>query len=151
MYIILKCISCRGDGKLMVTVYDKVGTYAGKIWETLYKEGPLTEAKLMSKTRLKDTDFYCGIGWLARENKVIRDHVTYKLGETNMVNKVGRDAGKIWRVLDTWGEVDLTSITRLARIKEKDVYSAVGWLAREGKVNGNWTQQNVKKIKFWLH
>jgi hypothetical protein len=135
----------------LVDVIDYVGGNAGKLWNALNSEGPLVEGKLMKKTGLKSNDFYTAVGWLARENKIRKDDATYMLGETNLTDSIGRDAGKVWRVLDTWGEVDLTSISRLARIDEKDVFSAIGWLAREGKISGREIGGRYKKIKFRLN
>ena len=78
------------------------------------------------------------------------DKMKYELGETNLTPKIGKDAGKVWRVLDTWGEVDVSSISRLARLEENDVFSAIGWLAREGKIEGRIINAEENKIKFWL-
>jgi len=81
---------------------------------------------------------------------VRRENNTYLLGETNLVPTIGKDAGKIWRTLEIWGEVDAQSLSRLSRIMEQDVFTAVGWLAREGKVDGAIHNIDEKKILFWL-
>lgn len=93
---------------------------------------------------------YAAIGWLARENKIRKEKDTYALGETNLVPTIGKDAGKIWRTLEIWGEVDAISLSRLSRIVEHDVFTAVGWLAREGKIDGSVHNVDEKKILFWL-
>jgi hypothetical protein len=122
----------------------------GKVWKALNSKGPLTENKLIRGTKLENNMFYSAVGWLARENKICKEGDTYKLGETNLTYKIGKDAGKVWRVLDTWGEVDVISISRLARIEEEDASSAIGWLAREGKIEGRAINAEENKIKFWL-
>jgi hypothetical protein len=122
----------------------------GKVWKALNSKGPLTENKLIWGTKLENNMFYNAVGWLARENKISKEGDTYKLGETNLTSKIGKDAGKVWRVLDTWGEVDVISISRLARIEEEDASSAIGWLAREGKIEGRAINAEENKIKFWL-
>jgi len=33
--------------------------------------------------------------------------------------------------MDIWGEVNISTIKRLADIDDKETYSALGWLARE--------------------
>ena len=134
----------------MVDAIPFVGKHAGRIWETLHKDGALPETRLLKKTKLNQKDFYTAIGWLARENKIFVDGKTYTLGETNLTPKIGKDAGMVWKVLDTWGEVDVPSLVRLARIEEKDVFSAVGWLAREGKIDGDKKSTKDKTLKFWL-
>ena len=72
---------------------------------TLDTHGSLTQTNLMKKTKLKDDEFYAAIGWLARENKICKDGTTYKLGETNLTDKIGGDASKIWTVIHTCGDI----------------------------------------------
>lgn len=121
-----------------------------KVWDALNSKGSLPENKLISKTNLEINRLYSAIGWLARENKICVTNGYYELGETNLTTKIGKNAGKVWLVLDTWGEIDIVSITRLARIDENDVFSALGWLAREGKIEGIAEDNNKNKLKIWL-
>jgi len=92
------------------------------------------EQELLTHTLLTKPQLYAAIGWLARENKIRKENNAFVLGETNLVPYIGKDAGKIWKALEIWGEVDPLSLSRLSRIAEHDVFTAVGWLAREGKV-----------------
>ena len=110
------------------------GHNAGLIWQILDEEGPQVQTKLMKKTKMRDDEFFGAIGWLARENKIFRERRTYKIGETNLTNKIGVDAGKVWSILGMRNEIDISSISRLAKIEKRDCYSALGWLAREGKI-----------------
>jgi hypothetical protein len=126
------------------------GDNAGKVWRTLREQGPLNESDLLDKTHLNESDLCAAIGWLARENKIRKEDNTYSLGETNLIPSVGKDAGKVWRALDIWGEIDVQSLSHLSRLGEPAVFTAVGWLAREGKVDGNIQNVNEKKILFWL-
>ena len=118
----------------MNEIMKSFGHNAGKLWETLNAEGPQVQTKLMNKTKLREDEFYGAIGWLARENKIFRDKRTYKIGETNLTDKIGSDAGKVWGTLCRKNEVDISSISRLAKIEKRDCYTALGWLAREGKI-----------------
>ena len=127
-----------------------VGDRAGTIWQILQNHGPLSETELLNLTHLIEPQLYTAIGWLARENKIRKEHDLYILGETNLVPLIGKDAGKIWRTLEIWGEVDVQSLSRLSRIVENDVFTAVGWLTREGKVDGAISNIDEKKIYFWL-
>jgi len=126
------------------------GEQAGTVWRTLHEKGPLSSSDLLSFTQLTDQQLHTAIGWLARENKIRKENNTYLLGETNLVLSIGKDAGKIWRTLEIWGEVDPLSLSRLSRIVEQDVFTAVGWLAREGKIEGTVRNIDEKKILFWL-
>jgi hypothetical protein len=116
-------------------VIGDIGFNAGKVWRTLNDKGSLEKQNIVELTNLSDDEFYSAIGWLARENKVSWDKQnSYKLGETNLTLEIGNNAGKVWRVMKVWGEVDVSLIKRLALIDEKHVCSALGWLAKEGKI-----------------
>jgi hypothetical protein len=134
----------------MKEVTQKFGENAGKVWETLNKYGPLTENTLIKNTRLNVNDFSAAIGWLARENKICKNGLKYELRETNLTDKIGTDAGKVWTAISTLGEVDVSSITRVAQIKERDAYSALGWLAREDKIVSTEPPTREGKLKLRL-
>jgi len=120
------------------------GRTAGKIWRALDKYGPLNEDDLAKKIRLNKNDFYAGIGWLARENKISKKGRTYELSETNLTEKIGCDAGKIWKTLSTNRDINVTSIAKISQLKTKDAYNALGWLAREDKIRINSTSKETK-------
>ena len=126
---------------------EEFGRNAGKVWETLDAHGSLTQTNLTKKIKIKDDEFYAAVGWLARENKICKDGMVYKLGETNLTDKIGEDASKIWEVLHICGDIDATYIQKLAEIPKKDMYFALGWLACEGKVKA----KKVKPKKPQLH
>ena len=126
---------------------NEYGRNAGKIWVALNTFGPQNQSSLLKNTKLSINDFYVGVGWLARENKIYKDNIFYTLGETNLTDKIGENAGKIWRTLESQGDVDVTSIAKITQVKVQDVYSALGWLAREDKIKTNYKN---KQIKFEL-
>ena len=123
----------------MRNMVNECGRNAGKIWEVLNNNGSLSQTKLIRNTRLKNDEFHSAIGWLARENKINMDDITqnptYRLGETNLTTKIGGDAGRVWEALNTWGENDIPSIAKYARLKSDEVNAALGWLAREDKID----------------
>jgi len=123
----------------MSDVIKYFGNNAGKLWDTLDTEGPQVQTKLLKKTNLRNEEFYSAIGWLARENKIYKDKRTYKIGETNLTEKIGSDAGKVWQVLGGSNEIDVNAISRLTKIEKMDCYSALGWLAREGSITARIT------------
>lgn len=123
----------------MSDVIKSFGNNAGKLWDTLDTEGPQVQTKLLKKTNLRNEEFYSAIGWLARENKIYKDKRTYKIGETNLTEKIGSDAGKVWQVLGGSNEIDVNAISRLTKIEKMDCYSALGWLAREGRITARIT------------
>lgn len=115
---------------------------AGKVWQTLNSFGPLTESVLLKTTKLDEKTFSAAVGWLARENKIRKSNIEYELGETNLTD-IGANAGKVWKALEAWGEIDLSGIIKLAQITEHDAYAALGWLARENKI----TTKHATKLK----
>ncbi len=131
--MILSCNSYRRLDE-MSDVEKSIGNNAGRIWDVLQEEGPQVRSKIIEKTQMPEEDFFGAIGWLARENKIRKDKRTFKAGETNLTEKIGADAGKVWEVLHKRNDLDISGIARLSKVKKRDCYSAIGWLAREGKV-----------------
>ena len=126
----------------MSEIIKSFGNNAGKIFNILQDEGPQVQTKILKKTNLRNEEFFGAVGWLARENKIYKDKRTYKLGETNLTTNIGKNAGKIWEVLGKTNEIDINAISRVTRIGKNDCYSALGWLAREGKITA---RVNVRK------
>lgn len=48
-----------------------IGETAGEIWQTLKTQGPLSISAIASRIKRPQTMVYMGIGWLAREDKLI--------------------------------------------------------------------------------
>lgn len=52
------------------------------------------------------------------------------------VETIGLWAGTVWTALnDAGGTLGVKALRKVTKLKERDVYAAIGWLAREGKVN----------------
>ena len=126
------------------TVKFEIG--AGKIWAVLEGQECLEKNKILKVTQLNENEFYTGIGWLARENKIFEeDEGHYGLGATNLTSEIGSNAGRVWKVMDIWGEVNISTIRRLTDMGEKEAYTGIGWLAKEGKIYINEKQMyNLK-------
>jgi hypothetical protein len=112
----------------------KFGNSAGKIWQVLNEKGCLKKDDIIQITNLTETDLNTGIGWLARENKISRQQDWYKLENTNLDSEIGTHAGRIWKILNIWGEADIETIKRLSDLDENQVHLAIGWLAKEDKI-----------------
>ena len=119
----------------MGDVINNFGSNAGKVWNTLNQKGPLTEYKIMKATKLNKYDFYTAVGWLAREDKICLTDKDYSLGETNFAENIGKDAGKIFDLLNTFAEIDMNFIQKITGFTPENTYYALGWLAREGKIS----------------
>jgi hypothetical protein len=136
----------------MSIIAEEFGQNAGKVWQALNETGPLSETKLINTTFLNEHQVHAAVGWLARENKVCQNGTVYKIGGTNLEGKIGFDAGKIWTVLSKQQtDVDISSLARLTKIDVKDVYAAIGWLARENKIDAkNAMKQKNPQLKVSL-
>ena len=52
------------------------------------------------------------------------------------VGTIGSWAGAVWNSLnDANGAQDMKGLKKVTKLKEKEIFAAIGWLAREGKVN----------------
>ena len=52
----------------------------------------------------------------------------------NTDDRFGKNAGKIWATLNERGPMIEEDIIKATRLKDREFYSAVGWLARENKI-----------------
>ena len=61
------------------------------------------------------------------------------------VEMIGLWAGATWNALnDVNGMLTVKGLKKVTKLKEKEVYAAIGWLAREGKVNVNEAEAEVE-------
>ena len=50
-----------------------------------------------------------------------------------MKDKIGTNAGLVWNALLV-GNLDVKALKKATKLNDKDVYAALGWLAREDKI-----------------
>jgi hypothetical protein len=110
----------------MINFIKDIGLNAGKIWNLLSDKGPMVPDQIIRNTGLKKKELNAVIGWLARENKIRREGDVLVIGETNLTNQIGINAGNIMQFIEDSG----------------NFFSAVGWLAREGKI----TEENFTRL-----
>ncbi|HER45212.1 MAG TPA: hypothetical protein ENO12_00165 [Thermoplasmatales archaeon] len=48
----------------------KIGADAGKVWNTVAKQGEIDISTIAKTAQITEVDAYAALGWLARENKV---------------------------------------------------------------------------------
>ena len=52
-----------------------------------------------------------------------------------MIEYIGTNAGLVWNALDKLGKMDVKQLKKATKIRtEKDLYAALGWLAKEEKL-----------------
>lgn len=61
------------------------------------------------------------------------------------VETIGLWAGAVWNALnDENGSLTVKGLKKTTKLKEKEVFAAIGWLAREGKVNVTEIEKDVE-------
>ena len=118
----------------MRNISTKYGDNAGRIWSVLSEKGCLKKDDIITLTKLDEKDFHAGLGWLARENKVSFHDDCFRIDNTNLESEIGSHAGRVWKILDIWGDVDYDSMKRLSDLDDEELNAALGWLAREDKI-----------------
>ncbi len=51
-----------------------------------------------------------------------------------MTTKIGENAGLVWNSLNDGSKKTVKDLKKATKLTDKDLYSALGWLAREAKV-----------------
>jgi hypothetical protein len=132
----------------MKNIENDIGENAGKIWHALQDQGPLPQTKLLRTTRLTNEQLCEALGWLAREDKILKKDLVsgtmYQLGATNLTGKIGTDAGKIWKALQVYGMSTSSQLARFTHLSPEEVYAGIGWLARENKLQSKNENHIVK-------
>lgn len=58
--------------------------------------------------------------------------------------KAGELAGKIWEALNEGGELTGKELKKVAKVRaDKDLYLALGWLLREGKLEVKESEKDI--------
>jgi hypothetical protein len=60
-----------------------------------------------------------------------------------MKEKIGNDAGRIWKVLDEQGAKSVKELKKATKLVDKEIYAAIGWLAREEKLAFNNVEEEL--------
>ncbi|MDR3219296.1 MAG: winged helix-turn-helix domain-containing protein [Dysgonamonadaceae bacterium] len=60
-----------------------------------------------------------------------------------MKEKIGNNAGRIWKLLDEQGAKSVKELKKTTKLVDKEVYAAIGWLAREEKLIFTETAEDI--------
>ena len=58
-----------------------------------------------------------------------------ELGDNMTTTKIGENAGFVWKTRHQKGSQTSSSLKKLTGLDDKNLCLALGWLAREGKIN----------------
>lgn len=59
------------------------------------------------------------------------------------IEMIGNNAGLIWNALNENKTLSVKEIKKATKLKEKPLYAALGWLARESKINLEETEEDI--------
>lgn len=62
------------------------------------------------------------------------------------VEVIGTWAGQVWNALNESGTLTVKGLKKATKLKEKELYAALGWLAREGKVGLNEVEGDIEVV-----
>lgn len=63
---------------------------------------------------------------------------------------IGAWAGLVWNALNESDVLGLKQLEKISKLKDKEVFAAIGWLAREGKVAIQPNPDDEKDMLFTL-
>lgn len=63
---------------------------------------------------------------------------------------IGSWAGLVWNALSETDTVGLKQLKKITKLKDKEVFAAIGWLAREGKIAILPNEEDDKDLLFQL-
>lgn len=65
----------------------KIGADAGKVWNTVAKQGEIDISTIAKTAQITEVDAYAALGWLARENKVLCKKIKAKVPKIKVTLK----------------------------------------------------------------
>ena len=65
------------------------------------------------------------------------------------INNIGNNAGVIWNVLNANGKMTETKLKKESGLGSAEFYTALGWLAREGKLNVESEVKGSKTCEYY--
>ena len=69
------------------------------------------------------------------EKRRRQDHTDSWFAQRTNTETIGTWAGLVWNALNENDVLGNKEIKKVTKLKDKELYAAIGWLAREGKLN----------------
>ncbi len=63
---------------------------------------------------------------------------------------IGMNAGLVWNALNDAEAMGLKQLKKVTKLKEKELYAAIGWLARENKIDIQTNPADEKELILTL-
>ena len=65
------------------------------------------------------------------------------------INNIGTNAGVIWNLLNENGKLTETKLKKESGLAGAEFFAALGWLAREGKINVVVEEKGSKSCEYY--
>lgn len=65
------------------------------------------------------------------------------------ISLIGTHAGAVWTALNEKGEMDLAKLKKESKLADTEVLAAIGWLAREGKIQCTETKKGRRTVEIF--
>lgn len=62
------------------------------------------------------------------------------------VESIGTWAGLVWKALSEADVLGIKQLKKITKLKDKEVFAAIGWLARENKITLQASEADEKEI-----
>ena len=59
---------------------------------------------------------------------------------------IGTNAGTVWTALNTVDALGIKQLKKITKLKDKEMFAALGWLAREGKIEIHTDPEDEKEL-----
>ena len=59
---------------------------------------------------------------------------------------IGTNAGTVWTALNTADALGIKQVKKITKLKDKEMFAALGWLAREGKIEIHTNPEDEKEL-----
>lgn len=66
------------------------------------------------------------------------------------VETIGSFAGLVWNALNEADVLGTKQIKKITKLKDKELYAAIGWLARENKIDIQISDEDPKELLITL-
>ena len=65
------------------------------------------------------------------------------------INNIGNNAGLVWNALNANGKMTETKLKKETGLASAELFAALGWLAREGKINVEVEVKGAKSCEYY--
>lgn len=59
---------------------------------------------------------------------------------------IGTNAGTVWTALNTADALGIKQLKKITKLKDKEMFAALGWLARESKIEIHTNPEDEKEL-----